>query len=176
MASAASDAENLVFAPISLALFLSASKSSPVAPETAATWLIAESKSAEVFTAAVPSPATAREAGIIFLPAPVMVSPTCSNFFPASSIFERAVDVFAASCCSLFNSSSVSTISRCRASYLSWPSSPFSSCCFACTWASFKASSLVFVSDIASFNSFCFCVTRFVLVGSSFSSLFTSFS
>ena len=63
--AAASVAENLVFAPISRALSRRASRSSPVAPEMAATLLMPSSKSAAVFTAAAPRPATAIEAGMI---------------------------------------------------------------------------------------------------------------
>ena len=133
MASAASDAENLVLAPISLAFSRRASKSSPTAPDTADTWLIAESKSAEVLMETAPRPATAVDTGIIVLPAPVIVSPTFSIFFPASSILERTLLVVSASCCRRRSSSSVSIISLCRASYLSWPRVPFSSCCLACS-------------------------------------------
>ena len=59
MASAASEAENCVVAPISFALFLKASRSLPVAPEIAATFDIDASKSMPVFTDATPKPATA---------------------------------------------------------------------------------------------------------------------
>ena len=55
IASAASDAENFVLEPISRALSRSLSRSSPVVPDTAATFDIAESKSDAVFTAAVPA-------------------------------------------------------------------------------------------------------------------------
>ena len=136
---------------------------------------MAESKSADVFTATAPSPATAPETGITARPAPAIVSPTFSSFFPASSIFERTELVVSASCCRRRSSSSVSMISLCRASYLSCPSVPFSSCCLACSWAVFSASSFSFVALTASFRSFCFWVTRLVLAGSSFRSLFTSF-
>ena len=137
---------------------------------------MAESKSADVFTATAPSPATAPETGITARPAPAIVSPTFSSFFPASSIFERTELVVSASCCRRRSSSSVSMISLCRASYLSCPSVPFSSCCLACSWAVFSASSFSLVAPTASFRSFCFWVTRLVLAGSSFRSLFTSFS
>ena len=146
----------MVLAPISRALSRSASKSSPVAPDTAATWLMAESKSAEVLTAAAPTPATAAETGMTFFPALVIESPTFSSFFPVSSILARTELVLDASCCRRFSSSSVSMISLCRASYLSWPRFPSSSCCFACSWAVFKASSFSFVALMASFSSFCF--------------------
>ena len=65
-ADAASDAENFVFDPISRAFAVSASRSSPVAPEIAATFDIDASKSADVFTAAVPTAVTARVTGSIF--------------------------------------------------------------------------------------------------------------
>ena len=137
---------------------------------------MAESKSAEVLTAAAPRPATAADAGITAFPAFVIELPTFSNFFPASSILERTLLVVSASLCKRCSSCSVSMISLCKASYLSWPSVPFSSCCFACSWAVFRASNFSFVAEMASFSSFCFWVTRFVLAGSSFRSLLTSFS
>ena len=59
MASAASEAENFVLDPISFALDLNASRSSPVAPEIAATLDMDESKSILVLTDARPNPATA---------------------------------------------------------------------------------------------------------------------
>ena len=80
IAEAASDAENLVLEPISRALSRRASKSSPVAPEMAATWLIPASKSAAVFTAAVPTPPMASVSGIMDFPAPAMLLPTDSIF------------------------------------------------------------------------------------------------
>ena len=58
-ASADSVAENLVFAPISFALFVNASNSDPVAPEIASTLDMADSKLAPALTAAVPIPTTA---------------------------------------------------------------------------------------------------------------------
>ena len=176
MASAASEAENLVLDPISRALSRRASRSSPVAPEMADTWLMEESKSAVVFTAAVPIPVMAAVTGIIFLPAEVILSPTCSSFLPASSIPERADVAFSASCSRRRSSSSVSTISLCRASYLSCPRSPFSNCCFAYIWASLSASSFSFVAWTASFRSRCFCDKSSVFFGSSLRSLVTSFS
>ena len=175
MACAASDAENFVFSPISRALSRRDCRSSPVAPDTAATWLMAESKSAAVFTAAMPRPPTAVEIGMIVFPTPAIEFPRFSILPPISSILARAVLVVAASCWSRFNSCSVSMISRWRASYLSCPKSPFSSCSFACACACFKASSFSFVDEIASFSNFCFCVRSSVLAGSSFSSLLTSF-
>ena len=174
MASAASDAEYFVLAPISRALSRRASKSFPVAPLTAATLLMEVSKSAAVFTAAVPRPPMTVVTPIIFFPAPAMVLPAFSNFPPTSLIFARVVLVLAASSCRRCSSCSVSTISLCRASYLSCPSVPFSSCCFACICAAFSVSSLSFVAPIASFKSRCFCDRSSVLLGSSFSSLFTS--
>ncbi len=82
MASAASDAENFVSFPISLALFLSCSSSSPVAPDTAATLLIAESKSAAVFIASTPKFATVFDTGMSVCPTPSMVAPTFLRFSP----------------------------------------------------------------------------------------------
>ena len=61
---AASEAENFVLLPISLALSRRASSSFPAAPDTAAIWLMAESKSEATFTAAAESPPTAAVTGI----------------------------------------------------------------------------------------------------------------
>ena len=113
MASAASDAENFVLAPISLALALRASKSSPTAPDTAATWLMEASKSAVVFTAAVPmariGPVTYR---VRLEPTEDILLPTVSRVLPTFPILVRAVFASAASLASLFSSSSVAMISR----------------------------------------------------------------
>ena len=176
MADAASEAENFVFSPISLALSRSAWRSSPVAPETAATCAIAESKSAAVFTAAVPRPITASEAGMTLLPTPVILSPTASNLPPTSSILARVALVVTASSCRRRSSCSVSMISLCRASYLSCPRSPFSSCSFACRCASLSVFSFSEVAPMASLRSFCFWARSCVLEGSSFSRRSTSFS
>lgn len=100
--------------------------SSPAAPEIAATWLMEESKSAAVLTAATPKPPITVVRGIIFLPAPAMESPTDSIFAPTASIFSKVAFVVAACSWSLLSSCSVSMISRWRASYLSCPKSPFS--------------------------------------------------
>ena len=86
MASAASDAENFVLLPISRALSLRASKSAPVAPDTAATLLMAESKSAAVFTAAAPKPVTTPVTGRNFFPTFVILSPTVFSFSPFAAI------------------------------------------------------------------------------------------
>ena len=75
ISTSASDAENFVFAPVSRAFARSLSKSSPVAPDTAATWLIEESKSDAVFTAATPRAVTAAETGRSFSPAEETLSP-----------------------------------------------------------------------------------------------------
>ena len=66
-------------------------KSSPVAPDTAATWLIEESKSESVFTAATPRAVTAAEAGRSFSPAEETLSPADFRFSPAVAIFCTAV-------------------------------------------------------------------------------------
>ena len=176
MASAASDALNLVFSPISRALSRRACRSSPVAPEIAATLAMALSKSAAVFTAATPRPVTAAEATETFLPALVMLSPAFSNFSPATASFSSDTLVVAACSCRRRSSCSVSMISRWRASYLSCPSSPRSSCSLACFCASFRVSSFSLVEEMASFRSFCFWVSSSVLLGSSFSRRSTSLS
>ena len=69
----------------------SLSKSSPVAPDTAATWLIEESKSDAVFTAATPRTVTAAEAGRNFSPAEETLSPADFRLSPAVAIFCTAV-------------------------------------------------------------------------------------
>ena len=147
MASAASDAENFVLAPISLALARRASKSSPTAPDTAATWLMEASKSAVVFTAAVPmariGPVTYR---VRLEPTEDILLPTVSSVLPTFPIFVRAVFASAASRASFFSSSSVAMISLWRASYLSLPRSPLSICALACSWAAFSASSFSLVA------------------------------
>ena len=112
MASAASLAENFVLLPMSRALSRSASNSSPVAPETAATLLMAESKSAPVFTASVPKAVTPAVMGISFSPAPEILFPTFCITSPAAPIFANAVFVLSASVCKRRSSCSVSTISR----------------------------------------------------------------
>ena len=77
IASADSEAENLVCEPISLAFDLNASKSFPVAPEIAATFDMEESKSAVVFTAAVPRPRTGTVTDFVkVLPAEDILFPT----------------------------------------------------------------------------------------------------
>ena len=79
MASAASDAENLVFAPISFALSDSFCSSVPVEPETAETFAIASSKEAPVstmfFPAAAATPATAASRAVSFAPAEDILPP-----------------------------------------------------------------------------------------------------
>ena len=129
-----------------------------------------------VFTAAAPSPATAIDAGMIAFPASVTESPKACTFLPASSILARAVLVVAASSCRRRSSCSVSMISLCRASYLSCPRSPFSSCCLACSCAVFRESSFSFVAPMASFKARCFWESSSVLEGSSFRRRFTSFN
>ena len=155
MASAASEAENFVLEPISRALSRNASKSAPVAPETAATWLMAESKSAAVFTAAVPSPTTAPVTGRNFLPTEEILSPSACSFSPEAAIFCTAVaDWFA--CCSKFRRAfSVSMISRCSASYCSCEISPLARAVLACSAAVFRVSSFSLVSETACPKSRC---------------------
>ena len=89
-AEAASVAENLVLAPISRAFVRRASRSSPVAPEMADTLDMPSSKSAAVFTAAVPSPTIGAVTVFVSVePTEVIFPPTSSNFPPTSSIFAR---------------------------------------------------------------------------------------
>ena len=176
MASAASVAENFVLAPISLALSRRLSKSDPVAPDTAATLLIAESKSAAVFTAAVPSPVTTPVTGSSFCPTPETLSPTACSFSPVAPIFCKAVADCSACCSSLRSSCSVSTISLCSPSYCCWEIVPFRSASSACRCAVFKVSSFSLVSETACASSLCFCAISSVFPGSSFNSFSTSLS
>ena len=176
IAEAASEAENLVLAPISRALARSWSKSSPVAPEMAETLLISWSKSAAVLTAAVPKPVTAAVTGKNFLPTPSTAEPTVCIFSPTASILARVVLVTAACSCRDLRFCSVSTISRWSASYCSCVILPSASCWFACSAAVFKVVSFSLVASMASFSIFCFWVTASVLEGSSFRSLLTSLS
>ena len=176
MAEAASEAENFVFAPISRAFSRSLSRSSPAAPDTAATLLMPESKSAATFTAAAPRPPTAAVTGISFLPAPSMEEPTLFSFSPVSPIFCKATADLPACVSSSSRAFSVSTISLCRASYWLWEISPLASASLACCPASFKASSFSFVSPTACARSLCFCAISSVFPRSSFNSLFTSLS
>ena len=86
-ASAASLALNLVVAPISFALSVRASRSSPVEPEMAATVDMALSKLAVVVTAAAPKPTI----GVVtFL---VSDDPTDSNLSPTPEIFLPRVSI-----------------------------------------------------------------------------------
>ena len=176
IAEAASVAENLVFAPISRAFARSLSKSAPVAPEIAETLLISASKSAAVFTAAVPRPVTAAVTGRNFLPTFSTEEPRFCNFSPASSILARVALVVAACSCRDFRFCSVSAISRWRASYCCWVISPLASCSLACCAAVFKVASFSLVASMASLSIFCFWTTSSVFEGSSFRSLLTSFS
>ena len=176
MASAASVAENFVFAPISLALSRRLSKSEPVAPDTAATLLIAESKSAAVFTAAVPSPVTTPVTGSSFCPTEEILFPTVCSFSPVAPIFCSAVADWFACSSRLRSLCSVSTISLCRASYWSWEIVPFRSASSACCCAVFKVSNFSLVSETACASSLCFCAISSVFPGSSFRSFSTSFS
>ena len=167
----------MVLAPISRAFARRASKSSPTAPETAATWLMDASKSAVVFTAAVPR---ARIGAVTFRvkepPTEDILLPTDSSVLPASPILVSAVFASAASRARRFSSSSVAMISRWSASYLSLPRSPDSICAFACSCACFSASSFSLVAEMAVFSLSCFWLRSSVLVGSSLRRRSTSFS
>jgi hypothetical protein len=70
------------------------------------------SKSAAVFTDAVPSAVTAAEATDTFLPTLVMSLPIVSSLLPTSPIFVSVAFVVDACASSFFSSFSVSTISR----------------------------------------------------------------
>ena len=137
---------------------------------------MAESKSAPVLTAAVPSAVIPAVTGSSFSPAPEILSPTFCITSPAAPIFANAVLVLSASVCRFRNSCSVSIISRWRASYCSCEMSPFARAVFACSAAVLRVSSFSFVEETASANSFCFWESSSVLDGSSFSSFSTSFS
>ena len=96
MASAASDAENFVCAPISLAFARSCSSSDPVAPETAATLDIDESKSEVTLTAAAPI------ATIGAVTCVVIVLPTDVTAFPTFWILSPVACMSWPSACSWF--------------------------------------------------------------------------
>ena len=89
-ASAASDAENFVCAPISRALSRIAESSLSVAPEIACTFDIPLSKSAVVLTAAAPIPATAMDTGITALPMSSILPPAFCSCPPICPIFSNA--------------------------------------------------------------------------------------
>ena len=119
MASAASDAVNFVVAPISRALSRKASKSSPAAPDIAATFDIEASKSAVVLMMPAPIPAAAADKGMSACPAPLILSPTFLRLSPASDIFCMADDAEFASFSSALSSFVQLIISLERASYCS---------------------------------------------------------
>ena len=125
-ASAASEALNLVSAPISLAFARRSSKSFPVAPEIAATLLMELSKSAVVFTAATPTAAAAALIGI-------SASPTALIFCPAASmsapICWRSLGMFFSSVSRRF-SSAVASFTACFHFSVSWEFSPYFSADF----------------------------------------------
>ena len=133
-----------------------------------------DSKSAAVLTAEVPTAVIPAVTGSIFFPAFVIVCPVFLTFSPACAILTTAVWEFFACVSRFFNAFSVSTISNCSASYLSFPSSPLASCVLANLSASFKAANFSFVFSIPSCNSSYFCCSRVVFVGSNFKSLLTS--
>ena len=110
------------------------------------------------------------------MPTPAILPPTCSNLSPTFESLTILDSASSASFSSRSSSCSVSKISRWRASYLSFPRVPFSSCCFACSCAVFRASSFSFVEPIASLSSRCFCESSSVFLGSSLRSLLTSLS
>ena len=176
-AAPASEAENLVFAPISRALARRSSNSFPAAPLIAATLLICSSKSAVVLTAAVPS-ATMGAVTVVerVLPASDMAFPAFWNLPPISSILASAAWVPDAWDSSFLSACSVSSISRWSASYCSWVIAACFNCSLACSEAVFSVCSLSFVLEMASANSFCFWESSSVLDGSSFKSFSTSFN
>ena len=114
------------------------------------------------------NPPAAADSPLVFSEADDAASPNAVRFAFKVEVF-FAFSSRLSSCCS------VSIISLCRASYLSWPRSPDSSCAFACLSACFNACSLVFVSSISVVRSRCFCAINSVFVGSSFKSFSTSF-
>lgn len=138
--------------PISRAFSRSASRSFPVAPDTAATWLMAEAKSVATFTAAAPRPPTTAVTGISFWPTPSMEESTLFSFSPATPIFCSATADLSACFSNSSRAFSVSIISPWSASYWLWLFSPWQIntkyhglTSFACCPASFKASSFSFV-------------------------------
>ena len=136
---------------------------------------MAESKSAAVFTATVPSPTIGVVTPLVRVaPTPEILSPRFFKSSPVAAIFWIATADWFACSSRFFNFSSVSMISLCKPSYCSWVISPFASASFACSAAAFKVSSFSFVSATACARSLCFCAKSSVLPGSSFRRLFTS--
>ena len=158
--------------PISMALFLRASKSFPVAPATAETLDMLLSNCAVVCTDTAPTPATAADTGAIFRPAAVIFSPAWLNFCPICSSFGdfSALSSFWNCCTSCFACSIFRETSRYSFDVLS---TPFASSWF---WTSFSCSNFCFAPSTLCLNSVCFWVIRLILVGSSFSALLTSLS
>src|SRR5690606_9832750 len=102
IASAACDALNCVVAPSSRARSRSCSNSSPVAPDTAATWFIAISKSAPALMAPIPTPTIgAVTAAVRVRPAPLNAWAVA---FSLLSACERALSNSVASIPSVANS------------------------------------------------------------------------
>ena len=106
-----SEAENLVVSPISFAFARSLSRSSPVAPEIAATFDISASKSAAVLTAAMPKPTMGAVTFVVIsLPTPEIFPPISSIFPPTTCklfgiasrvdfIFSRSAVALLTACC-----------------------------------------------------------------------------
>ena len=173
MASPASFAENFVCAPISLARSRNLSMSSADDPDIAATLDMELSKSAAVFTAAVPSPVTAAVTGSIFSPADVSDSPIFPDVSEISASFADPDPTSFSSDCRLC---SVSMIVLFRASYCSWDTFPSWNFCCTSPSSFFRSSSFSFVFPISSDSALCFCCNSSVFVGSSFSNLSISLS
>ncbi len=133
----------------------------------------ASSKSIEDFAAATPAAANAAERGIIFLPAFDSLSPISFAFAESCASFWLPLPTVFSSFCKYC---SVAMISLCKASYLSCPRLPASSCFFASASASFNCSSFSFTPVIDCCRLLVFCRKSSVFVGSNFKSLFTSLS
>ena len=175
MPSAASDAENFVLDPISLALSRSLSKSSPVAPEIALTLLMEVSKSAVVFTAAAPTAARGRDTVVVsFVPTLVILLPTSCRFWPTACILVPAtVATLSYSFLSFLSCCSLASMSRLRAFWASDCFFPPS--CFSSSFSAFFSALIFsFVWFMASFKYPCFCLIISVLDGLNFSRLLVS--
>ena len=126
-----------------------------------------------VATAAAPSPAMPAVTGAMALdtfPAPAEI------LLAVVPILARATLLFFAWSSSFLSCCSVAMISRWRASYCCWETSPFWNCSWTCFSAFFSASSLVLVSWTASPRSRWRCSSSSTFPGSIFSSRSTSLS
>ena len=156
-ASPASVAENLVDAPISLALASRSAIWSAVDPDRASTFDIWLSKSAVVLIAAVNPATAAPEIGANAFPTPLILSPTPEILSPAALNCSPSTDALCLACFSSASSSFVVfATSAVRVAYCSDEISPLASASAASLAAVFSASNFFLVSSMASARSCCF--------------------